>query len=671
MSIPPEVIEQVKERASFVEIASQYIKLKRSGKNFVGCCPFHSEKTGSFFINEDEGLFNCFGCGKKGSIFNFIMEMRGFSFPESVKYLASQVGIEIKEEESSEFSAQRKSLSQRLRNLLIAVSDIYTNKLLADKEAMDYLVSRGIKNETIRNFRLGYAPKQWEFIEEELSKVSEFSQMKREDLQGLLLQVGLLKPKTTEGENATKNSKFYDAFRERVIFPIMRSDGRPIAFGGRIISSQTNAPKYLNSSESILYSKRKSFYGLSQAIEHIRRERHVFITEGYLDVLSFVQVGIKNTLATCGTAVTEQHALILKRLADRVTIVFDADDAGVKAAAKCFEVFLNTGIDLEIVHLPDGHDPDSLAQKHTLDEIKAILANNSKIGAEVFIDYLFSTESSDERSPAVLGRLAKNFVEVVAKVKNPVEKEFLLKIAAEKFGTSVDSLSKLMNEGKEKYTTSTPINETYSSPSFEMPPEAPPMNFAAYDLRPQRVFTQERKTVGNKSSIKVLLKQLLVAVLSEPLLSQILLEEQTVANVIKDEARNLGPKIIAFINELVSLELDGVCAIVDRAKELNSEHKFLDISAAPELQNLLAKYNLGNFGLLEEAFRQVQFGKGAYKPDKIISESFDASSRFSLKSEVRIIKQKESNALAEDEKMKLAQEKLSKRRDLEQLNKKS
>lgn len=378
MAISPEIIEQIKERLSFVDVASAYVKLKRSGKNYVGCCPFHAEKTPSFFINEEDGLFNCFGCGKKGSIFNFVMDIRGFTFPETVRHLAKQVGVNIPEERNENpLEATSRKKQPYLRTALRLATEIFIRELNSSKIASEYLTARGIKKEIISLFQIGFAPDSWEFIHAEIMKTDFGKKMGEEKLKKLLLEIGLLKLRqenSSQPENTEeKKLSCYDAFRERVIFPITRSDGQVIAFGGRIIVKNPNLPKYLNSSESSIYHKRKSFYGLLQAAETIRRERHVYITEGYLDVVSLFQAGIKNVLATCGTAATEQHVQVLKRLVDRVTLLFDGDEAGKKAAARCFEIFLNSGLDLEVVVLPEGNDPDSLVHKVCQIILKSIL----------------------------------------------------------------------------------------------------------------------------------------------------------------------------------------------------------------------------------------------------------------------------------------------------------
>ncbi len=665
MTISPQIIEQIKERLSFVEVASAFVKLKRSGKNYAGCCPFHAEKTPSFFVNEEEGLFNCFGCGKKGTIFNFIMDLRGFTFPETVKYFAKQVGINIPEDrpESPAETTSRKKLPY-LRTALRIVADIYSRHLQHSKVAQDYLEARGIKKETIAAFNIGFAPDGWEFIHGELLKTDFGKKLGEERVKKILIELGLLKlrQENSAEEDNTKQLSCYDAFRERIIFPITRSDGQVIAFGGRIIVKNPNLPKYLNSSESSVYHKRKSFYGLQQAVNEIRRERQVYITEGYLDVISLYQGGIKNVLATCGTAVTEQHVQVIKRLVDKVTILFDGDDAGKKAAAKSFEIFINSGLDLEVVVLPEGNDPDSLVQKVKPDNLKEYIDNKAELAPKFYLNHLIeeNTEggSLEQCSPAILGRIAQNYSSIVSRVSNAVEKEFLLKIAAEKLGVNQDSLGKLtqVENKKQQYREQTFKNQQSLTKA--------PMETNPIFEKERRNITEVENSNLAKQKLGKLYKQLLVAIVSEPFLAQIIIENYSVL-ALGEVAENLPLKINNFIQDILNMELRGVVSFVTENKNFKKSIK-PEAGHFPEIQELLQKHSLNSYGILEEAIRQVQIG-GA-NPSEVVSESLSANSRVRIMQDVEKIKDSENHVSTEAERLMLAQEKLQKKRVLEQLN---
>ena len=450
MAVPSDVIAAVRERVSLAEIVSEVVALKRSGRNFMGLCPFHKEKSPSFFVREEEGYFHCFGCGKSGSVFDFVMETRNLSFGEALRFLANRIGLKLPE--SDRWSPQRnKSEGDRnrlLREVATKATQAYRDLLLHSplgQRGREYVKARGISDDTSTRFHLGFAPAQREWIENHLRAA--FPNQGKQ-LAPLLMQCGLLRSYSRdrleeEGERAESEAQVIDTFRDRLIFPITRSDGCPVAFGGRIIDKEKQAPKYLNSCESGIYSKRRTFYGLSQGLPEIRHNRHVYLVEGYMDVLSLSQVGFRDVLATCGTAVTPEHVQVLKRFTSQVTVIFDGDAAGRKAAASCFPVFLNSGLPVSAVLLDDDEDPDSLAQRLRREEIEAVFSSRRTSLLPLYIEQLAATAGDDE-SAAGRGKIAEQLVATLARVQNPVERELLLNESAERLGVKAEGLERLL-----------------------------------------------------------------------------------------------------------------------------------------------------------------------------------------------------------------------------------
>ena len=477
MSVSQEVIERIRDRASAIEIISEYTTLRKTGKQYVGLCPFHQEKTPSFSVSEEEGLFYCFGCGKKGSLFDFVMEKRGLNFIEMLRFLGGRYGIEVVDEGvgSAEEIAKRKAqkeLRSKLINCLELVVGSYASMLQSDPGASiarEYLKKRGIGAEAISKFQIGYAPEQWSFIERHVLCQLEAGQTKtiadngvatranfsREELSTLLKTIGVI--------GQTKDGRSYDIFRGRVIFPIRRSDGVPIALGGRLLSADAVGPKYLNSRESEIYSKRRTFYGMDIAFKQIPSQKNIYIVEGYLDVISMVQAGICNVVATCGTALTADHFSVLRRIVDRAVVVFDGDAAGMRASSSVFASALNSGVEVAIASLPDGHDPDSLVRDCGAEALKSALCCQ-KSALEAYMDHLmsqydvksFSGEGEDPEGnslgkvvqPAVLAKVSAKIAQLLGQVRNPVERDLLSGLAAEKIGVTRLALDQLIKSKK-------------------------------------------------------------------------------------------------------------------------------------------------------------------------------------------------------------------------------
>ncbi|MBI5446153.1 MAG: DNA primase [Deltaproteobacteria bacterium] len=347
--IPEEALQSIRARVSILDVVGAHVALKRAGRNWTGLCPFHSEKTPSFVVNEERGTYHCFGCGAGGNVFRFLMEAEGRSFREAAEILAGRAGVSL--ELKPELPEMKKAREERdvLLELLELAARYYRHQLVAGRAgeaARRYLSERGIGPEASDAFRLGCAPSGWDALCRYLRK-------KGLDL-ALAARAGLAAERSSGG--------YYDRLRNRLVFPIWDSSGRVVSFGGRSIGSSPNEPKYLNGPESAVFHKSETLYGLTQAQEALRRERMAVLVEGYIDVVSLHAHGHRSALATLGTALTREHALALKRRVEEVVLVYDGDEAGRKAAFRSLEVFLSAGLACRAVLLPPEHDPDSFVR---------------------------------------------------------------------------------------------------------------------------------------------------------------------------------------------------------------------------------------------------------------------------------------------------------------------
>ncbi len=348
MPIPDEKIDEIRAAADLVDVAGDYVQLKRSGSRFKGLCPFHNEDTPSFSIDPDQNLYYCFGCGNGGDVFKFIQEIEGVGFLESVRILGERYGIPLPEEEGDpEAANERESILHALR---FAARFFYRQLTQTDRgrPALDYLRERGFKPKTIKRFGLGYAPDEWDA----LRTAAESEQLDPE----ILEKAGLLVARND-------GSGYYDRYRGRVIFPIFSHIGKVLGFAGRILDESKEQPKYINSPETKVYHKKEVLYGLRQAKRSIRQTDEVLLVEGYTDVISLSQAGVENVVASSGTALTEGQIETLDRYAKRALLLYDADEAGGRAAMRGLKRVLRQGMGAYAVELPDGSDPDAFVQE--------------------------------------------------------------------------------------------------------------------------------------------------------------------------------------------------------------------------------------------------------------------------------------------------------------------
>jgi len=357
--IPDDQVEEVRARADIVDIVAQHVDLKKAGKEFKANCPFHEERTPSFYVVPDKGFYKCFGCGVSGDVFKFLQEKVGMDFVEAVKHVASRSGVEIREVKRGRDPEE--DPKRPLYETMAFAKGWFREQLLGDtgSEARAYLARRGIDDETSERFELGYAPDDWRALRDAAHGLG------MTDAQ--LLEVGLL----TTSENSPEP---YDKFRNRVIFPIEALRGKVLAFGGRLLGEDKKGqPKYLNSPETILYHKGRTLYGLDKSRHAIRREEVALVVEGYMDLVSIAAFGFEHTVATLGTAMTTEQAQLLKRYTSRVLLLFDSDRAGLKASFRAGDLLLGQGLHPSIVTLPTGEDPDTLVQREGPDALRGFL----------------------------------------------------------------------------------------------------------------------------------------------------------------------------------------------------------------------------------------------------------------------------------------------------------
>ncbi len=339
------VKEEVRTRIDIVHVIGKYVKLKNAGHNSKGLCPFHKEKTPSFTVNPEKGVFHCFGCGKGGDVFTFIMEIEGLSFPEALQRLAEEAGVTIPEYRQSVQTTDNKTTISKTDSLRIheLVTRFYYNEMKKSPEAIAYFKSRNLKSEIVKEFRLGYSPEGWSNLID-YAKSNKIHESKLVDC-GLAI-------------TSSQDSAPYDRFRNRIIFPIFDISGKPIAFAGRGMDKDAK-PKYLNSPETNLYRKNRVLYGLHHARSSIKEKKFVIFVEGYMDFLSLYQEGIHNVVATSGTALTEEHGHLIRRFTSKIVLVFDGDNAGSDAAERAIFNLASLQIDVRVFMLPKDEDPDS------------------------------------------------------------------------------------------------------------------------------------------------------------------------------------------------------------------------------------------------------------------------------------------------------------------------
>lgn len=409
--ISKSTIAKIVETAQIEEVVRDFVTLKKRGTNYIGLCPFHNEKTPSFNVSPAKGIYKCFGCGKGGDAIEFIKEHEKYSFEEALRYLANKYRIGIEETESTQEEKQKQANDESLFIINNFAQQYFSEKLFNNEEGksvgLSYFKERQFREETIKKFQLGYALDSYDaFMKEALSKGYNLE---------LLKKIGLLKE---------KDGKVYDFYRGRVMFPIHNLSGKIIGFGGRILKKEKSPAKYINSPESEIYNKSKVLFGLFFAKKSIPEKDECLLVEGYTDVISLHQGGIENVVASSGTSLTQEQVRLIKRYTENITIVYDGDAAGIKAALRGLELVLEVGMNVKIVVLPEPEDPDSFIQKVGATEFLNYINANKKD----FI--LFKTNillKDAENDIAKKGALIKDIVEIIAIIPDPIKRQLYLK----------------------------------------------------------------------------------------------------------------------------------------------------------------------------------------------------------------------------------------------------
>jgi DNA primase len=429
--ISPETIEQVTSALNIVDVIGSYFPLRRAGTEFRALCPFHQEKTPSFYVSPDKQTFYCFGCQRGGSIIQFVEEYEHVDFPEAVRRLATRAGIAIQQEELSPEETEKQTLRKRLLRLHFEVANWFHRNLLrtrAAEAARSYLSERGLNIEIAKRWQIGYAPDSW-------TAVTDWAQQSGFSREELILG-GLVKPKDDNDPRA----RCYDRFRHRLMFPVTNDLGEVIAFSGRQINPNATGGKYVNSPESPLFSKGNILFGLAKSKRAIARSRQAIVLEGQIDLITAFEAGIENVTAPQGTALTERHAVLLKRFAEEVVLFFDADAAGERAAERALEILYAAGLQVRIGVLPPGEDPDSLIRKGGVETFRALIAE-----AKDFFDFEIERGLAGTGNQSVARRvaLARRVAQFAGLVPDPVLRDTMIMRLAQRLRLPRESLDQV------------------------------------------------------------------------------------------------------------------------------------------------------------------------------------------------------------------------------------
>ena len=416
-----DIIEEIKSRCDIASIISGYINIKPSGSNYKGLCPFHGEKTPSFYINTSKQIYKCFGCGEGGDVINFIMRIENLDFMDAVKLLADRCGIEINTH-VDESTKERIEKSKKFQDIHVEAARFYFSNLIKSKNpGYEYLRKRGLDDKIIKRFGLGYSLDSWNSLMNYLISIG----YKNEDL----IECGLFGYKS-------ETKKIYDKFRNRVMFPIFDYRGNVIGFGGRVLDD--SLPKYLNSPDTLIFNKRQNLYGLNFARKEIK-DRSVILVEGYMDLISLHQYGIKNVVATLGTALTDGQGSLIKRYADTAIISYDSDEAGIKATLRAIEILSKLDINVKVLNLKECKDPDEFIRKYGVLEFEKQIKNSTN-SIKYKIDNLkknFNIQKDEDRV-----KFAKEASQIIKEIKSPVEVDYYTKYLSELIDISVESIKK-------------------------------------------------------------------------------------------------------------------------------------------------------------------------------------------------------------------------------------
>jgi len=453
--VPSETIQQIRERIDIVDLISTYVSLSKAGQNFKGLCPFHSEKSPSFSVNPASQYFHCFGCQAGGDAFTFLMKQENMDFMEALRELSQRAGIALPERRPSTSRAESVLSRERYFHLYQLAASWYHQNLLEGPEAQEaraYLDQRGISRESWATFQLGYAPEGWNGLSHWMERQS----VKLDELH----HAGLVVRKEKDGAQGFST---YDRFRNRVLFPIADTRGNVLGFGGRVLQDEAS-PKYLNSPETDLFFKGRTLYGLDKARQSATAAGRFYLVEGYFDAIALHEHGMRNVVAPLGTALTADHVQILRRFVPSVTLVFDGDTAGVNAALRTLDLFVNSGMDVRVLVLPTGEDPDTLIRTNGVEAFRELESQ-----AATLLDFVVTSVLDKANKNSIQDRVqrADEVLAILQKTKNPLEKDEYLKVVSERLGIRQDLLRKRLPTLRVRVDSARSISK--------QPEPAPPM----------------------------------------------------------------------------------------------------------------------------------------------------------------------------------------------------
>lgn len=485
-------IQRVMDATDIVDVVSEFVTLKKAGANYKGLCPFHNERTPSFSISPARQMYKCFSCGKGGNAVHFLMELEHMAYPEAIKWLGRKYGIEIKEKELT----NEEKLQQNERESMFALNEWackYFEKTLHDTVdgvaiGMAYYRSRGFRDDIIRKFSLGYSLEQ----RDALAQAALSHGFKKE----YLLKTGLC--------FETEDKQIFDRYRGRVIFPVHSVSGRVVAFGGRVLNTekQKNVGKYVNSPESDIYSKSHELYGLYQAKSAIVKHERCFLVEGYTDVISMHQSGIENVVASSGTSLTEGQIRLLHRFTNNITVLYDGDAAGIKASLRGIDMLLAEGLNIKVLLLPDGDDPDSFARKHKAEEFQKYIDTHQVDFIKFKIDLLMSDAQSD---PLKRAELVTNVVKSISVIPNEVVRQMYIHECATSLSVSEELIVNEINkQHRAKLQAERKKNEGNATDDAQAADEAAAM--AADEERMQQLMLGETELAEERMLVALIVR---------------------------------------------------------------------------------------------------------------------------------------------------------------------
>lgn len=545
-----DIIEEVKSRCDIVHIISQYISIKQSGTNFKGLCPFHGEKTPSFYVSTSKQMYKCFGCGEGGDVIKFVMSMENLEFMDALKLLAKQCGVDVNTNMNEETKLKMEKIN-KFQNIHREAARYYFSNLITSKNpGYNYLRNRGLDDKIIKKFGLGYSLKSWD------------------SLKNYLLSKGYTNEELSECGLITykkENNKSYDKFRNRVMFPIFDYRGNIIGFGGRVLDD--SEPKYLNSPDTLIFNKRFNLYGLNFSRKEII-DKTIILVEGYMDLISLYQYGIKNVVATLGTALTDQQGMLIKRYADSAIISYDSDDAGIKATLRAIDILTKLDINVKILNLKDCKDPDEFIRKYGLDEFKKAI-NLSTNHVKFKIDNLKNNFDLNKGEDRV--KFAKEASIIIKGIKSPVEVDYYTKYLSSLIDISVESIK------REVYGKS---YKKYKNNSFNK-----------YKNREDKIIEKPKIIENGKKYVEENLIKIMLESSS--------LRENIFLKISEDDfLLNDSREILKFM--IKNRELDKIT--IDKIKSLNiSEEYITDLKSIP-LENI----DLNNLKNIDEIIKNIK-----------------------------------------------------------------